>query len=559
MRLAFFLLTVVLIAVSSWALWEESHPEWRRYQETLRGRMEERLLERIESARRDLDRPEVRGRLATIDARLAAIEADSGQTAERLRTIGTRLADIRASSDRLRARLREEESHFRSPEVSARYRAVRGLEAQARKACADVSGAWPPDQARLALLEARRDSLAKSADSFLETVDGARAELGRLGEEETRLRGEAARLGAPRDSLEAERDRIFMQLTASERALARLRARAPRIRELVSAGGQEVARCPTCHGEPDDGPDLHPALAPAEVFADLLCTECHRGDGRALDVERAHRGLVSAGVRGAGSFSLQGRIDRLRSPDPSVRRAALEALAMITGIEPPAVEAPLSEVGEEEAGRAAAWLAWWEFARRYFETAYVTTVDRESEQEPAGGLDLWLYSAEGRPLRYVGSKECLGCHQTTHRQHCERWMTTKFRSLERLRGERHPERCYRCHATGYDPGTGTYAEAGVTCEACHGPGERYSEMMFVGAELSGRGETGTGRALLDYSARIAREAVNLRTIEGDNGRTAVCVSCHHPRRHKDGGPGALESRVNRPAAAPDSSGRAADG
>lgn len=32
-----------------------------------------------------------------------------------------------------------------------------------------------------------------------------------------------------------------------------------------------------------------------------------------------------------------------------------------------------------------------------------------------------------------------------------------------------PGACLVCHTTGYDPATATYKEAGVTCEACHGP------------------------------------------------------------------------------------------
>jgi len=34
-----------------------------------------------------------------------------------------------------------------------------------------------------------------------------------------------------------------------------------------------------------------------------------------------------------------------------------------------------------------------------------------------------------------------------------------------------------CHATGYDSEKKTYKEENVGCEACHGPGEKYQEMM----------------------------------------------------------------------------------
>lgn len=32
-----------------------------------------------------------------------------------------------------------------------------------------------------------------------------------------------------------------------------------------------------------------------------------------------------------------------------------------------------------------------------------------------------------------------------------------------------PSSCYSCHTTGYEPLSGHYAQAGVTCERCHGP------------------------------------------------------------------------------------------
>src|SRR5207253_1674767 len=134
----------------------------------------------------------------------------------------------------------------------------------------------------------------------------------------------------------------------------------------------------------------------------------------------------------------------------------------------------------------------------------------------------------GRRLRYVGSRTCLACHEVLHREHSRRWMDTKFRSLERLAGEQHPERCFACHTTGYDAAAGIYAEPGVTCEACHGPGERYSAMMRTGQELIGKGEDERGRTLLDIASRLARDAVSRRLVAGERGNQNVCVSCHQP-------------------------------
>jgi predicted CXXCH cytochrome family protein len=41
--------------------------------------------------------------------------------------------------------------------------------------------------------------------------------------------------------------------------------------------------------------------------------------------------------------------------------------------------------------------------------------------------------------------------------------------LEEWTKQGKPGACLVCHTTGYDPATATYKEAGVTCEACHGP------------------------------------------------------------------------------------------
>jgi mono/diheme cytochrome c family protein len=106
---------------------------------------------------------------------------------------------------------------------------------------------------------------------------------------------------------------------------------------------------------------------------------------------------------------------------------------------------------------------------------------------------------------YVGSESCMGCHESLNKQHVEIWkkspMATKAFSL--IQNEQDKTRCIPCHATGYDPEKKTYQEKNVGCEACHGPGEKYQEMM-MGADPLGGG-------------RIARE----------NGLKS-CTRCHHP-------------------------------
>jgi hypothetical protein len=338
-------------------------------------------------------------------------------------------------------------------------------------------------------------------------------------------------------------------VTAREAALARIRRQGVRIREIASPDGREVARCPTCHGAIDDAPGAHPALAGQEVFRDVPCTACHRGRGRALTVREAHLGLLAAGEFDAGAYSLRGRIERLAGQDPAAAARARDELSQLTGEEPGAAGEAAAAGAASDSALAARWLDWWSHASAYFEPG-----EREGEGGSsalsAAGVDPWAWSSRGRPLQYVGSRKCLSCHEVLHREHSRRWMPTKFRSLERLVNERNPERCFPCHTTGYDPATHRYAEAGVTCEGCHGPGERYDEMMVVGQEMVSAGDVARGRALLDAASRLAREAIDRRLMPGDRGPVNVCVSCHQPWEHRDGGPSTLERAPVTAAASP---------
>jgi len=111
---------------------------------------------------------------------------------------------------------------------------------------------------------------------------------------------------------------------------------------------------------------------------------------------------------------------------------------------------------------------------------------------------------------YVGSESCIGCHESLNKKHVETWkkspMATKAFSL--IQNEKDKTKCIPCHATGYDPEKKTYKEKNVGCEACHGPGEKYQDMMMGKDPLEG--------------GKIARE----------NGLKS-CTRCHHPHIEKE--------------------------
>lgn len=73
---------------------------------------------------------------------------------------------------------------------------------------------------------------------------------------------------------------------------------------------------------------------------------------------------------------------------------------------------------------------------------------------------------------YAGSQSCAQCHENIHTawqgtRHAQAFTAPIFQRDWTQLGSQ--VSCLECHTTGFDAETGKYAEAGVTCEACHGP------------------------------------------------------------------------------------------
>ncbi len=73
---------------------------------------------------------------------------------------------------------------------------------------------------------------------------------------------------------------------------------------------------------------------------------------------------------------------------------------------------------------------------------------------------------------YAGSQSCNQCHENIHSawqgtRHAQAFSAPIFQRDWTQLGSQ--VSCLECHTTGFDSQTGKYAEAGVTCEACHGP------------------------------------------------------------------------------------------
>ncbi|HHT9118188.1 MAG TPA: multiheme c-type cytochrome [Candidatus Hypogeohydataceae bacterium YC38] len=221
--------------------------------------------------------------------------------------------------------------------------------------------------------------------------------------------------------------------------------------------GVRVDRCMTCHINEDKLIKTHPYTAEHFPFDIYGCTVCHHGNGRALRSEKAHEGMFR------------------NKRDMEKRLARPEDILNL----------------------------WKEFAAL-------------SIQEDLKPSDFKYFNVSGERQIYVGSANCVKCHKKLTAFHVNEWTGNKFITFEKMKqakdyiegDENYRKQCLKCHTTGYNEKSGEYAEENVTCEACHGPGEIYSQFMSTG--------------------KIAEAA----TLSERSFDFKVCGDCHLPRRHE---------------------------
>ncbi len=139
--------------------------------------------------------------------------------------------------------------------------------------------------------------------------------------------------------------------------------------------------------------------------------------------------------------------------------------------------------------------------------------------------------------RFVGAEKCKICHNRkdqvnqyeiwSHSKHANAYATLatpKAKELAAKAGVKgDPQKaaeCVECHVTGYGLDTSHFAasfvrEAGVQCEACHGPGSEYKSpsIMSSAKYASGREEQ-------------HKQALNAGLVIPDE---KTCVKCHNKR------------------------------
>jgi len=156
---------------------------------------------------------------------------------------------------------------------------------------------------------------------------------------------------------------------------------------------------------------------------------------------------------------------------------------------------------------------------------------------PAVSAAAPVYQVQG----YAGSQSCAQCHQNIHSEwqatrHAQAFSAPIFqRDWSQLGNQ---VSCLECHTTGYDEETGKYAEAGITCEACHGPFQPdhpESPMPITpNADLCGtchKTTTDEWRASVHSQQGIQCQACHdphSQTPKADS-VTALCTTCHQER------------------------------
>lgn len=131
---------------------------------------------------------------------------------------------------------------------------------------------------------------------------------------------------------------------------------------------------------------------------------------------------------------------------------------------------------------------------------------------------------------YVGAKKCILCHEEMD-DSVKQWQKSKqanamdaLKSKEAKEHSKDPEndpKCLKCHTTGFE--NGGYSldlhpkkrakHEGVTCEACHGPGENYVEVMVKADEEK------------KYGEEVVNAAIAKGLIQKPDEK--VCKSCHN--------------------------------
>ncbi|MFB6286484.1 MAG: hypothetical protein ABEK03_07890 [Candidatus Bipolaricaulia bacterium] len=322
--------------------------------------------------------------------------------------------------------------------------------------------------------------------------------------------------------------------------------------KIVTDSGRTADMCMSCHINQGvsgfEKPPLRNQNALHEEvfvldempFGEVGCTACHGGESQALNSERAHTYM-----RDRYDEIFLKSVEELRSSDQMTRQEGIERIRWMTGKDFGFV---FSDPVEQRKAAIERAMAWW---RRHKDTFMIE--DNGTRQSPfipdnpqsKRIEELTHVTPRGKPLEFVGSRTCVSCHSNSNPngapyipqsnvKHVKRWYKDAYKSSENRKTYllNHPwlaevlitqtvddpERQNELIALAREArSTGEMPEPqkidgimsqmksmDVTCEACHGPGSKYSRLMQKGLAMHYEGSTSSASNLLQRAGMIGR-------------------------------------------------------
>lgn len=293
LRIIFFIFSMILVATTVWALWDEavSRRPWLRYQVEFKELEYAMVHKELEQARARLDEPEVRAELEKLREELRwAEEARKGPE--------YRAAAAEEQQRKLALAEISQELRFTRSELDEAYYWY----SKARHEEKD-SGA---EEAEVRRLEERERELVPREEAAKQALEAAK---GRVKEFERRIR-------ETQDKIKE----ITKEVVLLERRLEGIRTRPLEVKQVVVEDLDKnefdvpilrVDRCETCHlgidrsGFEEAPPPFrtHPnreTLLGRHPVSRFGCSVCHEGQGTALDYEKLVDGRVPDTPHGFG-------------------------------------------------------------------------------------------------------------------------------------------------------------------------------------------------------------------------------------------------------------------
>lgn len=131
------------------------------------------------------------------------------------------------------------------------------------------------------------------------------------------------------------------------------------------------------------------------------------------------------------------------------------------------------------------------------ETATQDTTKQDTTKQDTTKQDTTKQDTTKVVHKYIGTFKCKICHNSENKGKIyDTWAATKHATAYKtlasdeskaiakkmgIKDAQEDKKCLKCHVTGYgEPAGDKYSmEEGVTCEACHGPGEHYWLMKVM--------------------------------------------------------------------------------